>query len=407
LVFVTEGTDVIGEKVRITSTGNVGIGTTSPLQKLHVAGECVVGNTLLPIKRRRKKKNGEDDDEEYEDLLVPIKDIQAGDLVASLDEQSGEIVYREIRKLLNKGFQKVIKITTVDGRSIETTLNHPYLTISRGSSKISQTREVLTQPNREIEKAKWVKVSELKAGMKIAERAGKNIKKCVLELGGSDPFIVLDDVDVKQCAAFASQGRVVNSGQSCIAAKRFIVHEKIRKEFEKNFAEHMKSLKVGNPLDEKTQVGPLARHDLLDALLGQVDKSVKMGAEIAVGGNQEGKKGYFMKPTVITDVKPGMPVFAEETFGPVACVIGFKNEDEAVKLANMTEYGLGASVWSRDVAKAERLAARIDAGAVFVNKVVASDPRIPFGGIKKSGYGRELGRAGILEFVNAKSVVIQ
>ena len=245
------------------------------------------------------------------------------------------------------------------------------------------------------------------AGARIAERAGRNIKKCVLELGGSDPFIVLDDVDVKQCATFAVQGRIVNSGQSCIAAKRFIVHEKIRKDFEKDFAEHMKSLKVGDPLDESTQVGPLARKDLLDSLLEQVDKSVRMGAEIATGGNQHGKKGFFMQPTLVTDVRPGMPVFAEETFGPVACVVGFKSEDEAVRLANMTEYGLGASVWSRDVAKAEKLAARIDAGAVFVNKVVASDPRVPFGGIKKSGYGRELGRLGILEFMNAKSVVVQ
>ena len=245
------------------------------------------------------------------------------------------------------------------------------------------------------------------AGMKIAKRAGKNIKKCVLELGGSDPFIVLDDVDVKQCAMQAMNGRILNSGQSCIAAKRFIVHEKIRKEFERSFVEHMKALKVGNPLDESTQAGPLARKDLLDALLEQVDKSVKMGAEIAIGGNQHGNKGFFMQPTVMTDVEVSMPVFMEETFGPVACVIGFKSEDEAVALANSTPYGLGASIWSRDVAKAEKIAHRIDAGAVFVNKVVASDPRVPFGGIKKSGYGRELGRLGILEFMNAKSVVMQ
>jgi succinate-semialdehyde dehydrogenase/glutarate-semialdehyde dehydrogenase len=245
------------------------------------------------------------------------------------------------------------------------------------------------------------------AGRKIAERAGRNIKKCVLELGGSDPFIVLDDVDVKQCAASAVQGRIVNSGQSCIAAKRFIVNEKIREEFEKDFAEHMKTLKVGDPLDESTQVGPLARKDIMDGLLKQIDGSVKMGAKIITGGKRKGSKGFFVEPTVVTDVRPAMPVFAEETFGPVACVIGFEKEEEAMKLANMTEYGLGASVWSKDVAKAERLAARIDAGAVFVNKVVASDPRVPFGGIKKSGYGRELGRLGILEFMNAKSVVVQ
>ena len=245
------------------------------------------------------------------------------------------------------------------------------------------------------------------AGAKIAERAGRNIKKCVLELGGSDPFIVLDDADVKQCAKFAVQGRTVNSGQSCIAAKRFIVNEKIRREFEKEFAEHMKSLKVGDPMDEATQIGPLARKDIMDALLKQIDGSVKMGAKVLAGGKRKGSKGFFVEPTIVTDVKPEMPVFAEETFGPVACVIGFRNEEEAVRLANMTEYGLGASIWSKDVAKAERIAARIDAGAVFVNKVVASDPRIPFGGIKKSGYGRELGRLGILEFMNAKSVVVQ
>lgn len=245
------------------------------------------------------------------------------------------------------------------------------------------------------------------AGSSIASRAGKNIKKCVLELGGSDPFIVLDDVNVKTCATQAVQGRIINAGQSCISAKRFIVLEKIKKEFEQEFVEHIKSLKIGDPMDPQTQVGPLAREDLVQSLDDQLARSVKMGAKILTGGKKIEGKGYFFEPTVLGNTTTKMPVFLEETFGPLTAVISAKDEMEAVKLANATQFGLGASIWSKDLDRAEKLVPLIDAGTVFVNKIVASDPRLPFGGIKMSGFGRELGSFGIKEFVNIKSVVIQ
>jgi len=245
------------------------------------------------------------------------------------------------------------------------------------------------------------------AGSKIAERAGRNIKKCVLELGGSDPFIALDDVDVKTCSTQAVQGRIVNGGQSCIASKRFIVMEKIKEQFEREFVEHMSSLIVGDPMDPKTQVGPLARHDLLESIEDQLKRSVKMGAKILTGGKKIGNVGNFFEPTVLGDVTEQMPVFSEETFGPLTAIISAKNEMDAVRIANSSEFGLGASIWSKDSTRAEKLVPLIEAGAVFVNKIVLSDPRMPFGGIKMSGFGRELGSHGIKEFVNIKTVVVQ
>jgi len=244
------------------------------------------------------------------------------------------------------------------------------------------------------------------AGSQVAERAGHEIKKTVLELGGSDPFIVLADADVAAAARTAADARLVNSGQSCIAAKRFIVVEAVADRFLTRFVEELRGRKMGDPLARDTQVGPQARVDLRDALHRQVDESIKRGARRLLGGEVPAGPGAFYPPTLLTAVDKGMPAFDEETFGPVAAVIRAKDEADAVRLANDSSFGLGASLWTRDRARAELLAARIEAGAVFVNGLVKSDPRLPFGGIKRSGYGRELSEYGIREFVNIKAVWI-
>jgi succinate-semialdehyde dehydrogenase/glutarate-semialdehyde dehydrogenase len=245
--------------------------------------------------------------------------------------------------------------------------------------------------------------SEL-AGSKVAERAGKALKKTVLELGGSDPFIVLEDADLDVAAGVAADARLVNSGQSCIAAKRFIVVEAVAERFIPRFVDQLRARRVGDPLARETQVGPQARVDLRDDLHRQVEESVKRGAQRLLGGEVPRGKGAFYPPTLLAAVDKGMPAFDEETFGPVAAVIRAKDAADAVRLANDSKFGLGAALWTRDQARAERLAAEIEAGAVFVNGLVKSDPRLPFGGIKKSGYGRELSEYGIREFVNIKSV---
>ena len=247
--------------------------------------------------------------------------------------------------------------------------------------------------------------SEL-AGSKVAEQAGRALKKTVLELGGSDPFIVLADADIGAAARTAADARLINSGQSCIAAKRFIVVEPVADQFLERLLRELSSRRMGDPLARETQVGPQARADLRDSLHRQVEESVKRGAKLLLGGETPPGKGAFYPPTLLAAVDKGMPAFDEETFGPVAAVIRAKDEADAVRLANDSTFGLGASLWTEDRVRAERLAAQIEAGSVFVNGVVKSDPRLPFGGIKRSGYGRELSEYGIREFVNVKSVWI-
>ena len=242
------------------------------------------------------------------------------------------------------------------------------------------------------------------AGVAVGGQAGRCIKKSVLELGGSDPFIVLDDADVAAAARAAAEARLINSGQSCICAKRFIAVEPVADRFLDLLKAEMALRKMGDPLDRGTQVGPQARIDLRDDLHKQVEESIKRGARRLLGGEIPRGKGAFYPPTLLAGVDKGMPAFDEETFGPVAAVIRAKDEGDAVRLANDSTFGLGASLWTQDRPRAERLVARIEAGAVFVNGIVKSDPRLPFGGIKRSGYGRELSEYGIREFVNIKSV---
>ncbi|HEX5759881.1 MAG TPA: NAD-dependent succinate-semialdehyde dehydrogenase [Thermoanaerobaculia bacterium] len=246
-----------------------------------------------------------------------------------------------------------------------------------------------------------------RAGMSVAAEAGRALKKTVLELGGSDPFLVLADADLPTAAAEAAKARALNSGQSCICAKRFLVEEAVADAFEAALVARMEALVVGDPLDRATEVGPLAREDLLRDLHDQVQRSVAAGAVVRTGGRRLPGVGCYYAPTVLSGVQPGMAAFEEETFGPVAAVTRVRDADEAVELANRSRYGLGASVWTGDPSRGEELAARIEAGSVFVNGIVKSDPRLPFGGIKASGYGRELGREGIREFVNLKTVWVK
>ncbi|MEC4849248.1 MAG: NAD-dependent succinate-semialdehyde dehydrogenase [Nitrosarchaeum sp.] len=242
------------------------------------------------------------------------------------------------------------------------------------------------------------------AGAKVGQRAAMNLKKCVLELGGSDPFIVLDDAIIEKAAEGAVKGRFINCGQSCVASKRFFVGKNIAKDFIELFIKKASQLKVGDPTLIETDIGPLSSKGGLETISGIVEDAKEKGAEILLGGSQIDGKGYFYQPTILTNVKPNMRIAKEETFGPVAPITVVENESEAVKLANNTEFGLGASIWTKDLAKAEKMSRRIESGIVSVNNVVISDPRIPFGGIKHSGFGRELSRYGILEFVNIKSV---
>jgi succinate-semialdehyde dehydrogenase/glutarate-semialdehyde dehydrogenase len=273
------------------------------------------------------------------------------------------------------------------------------------TSLLIGSKAVATVIQNEKVKAVTLTGSE-ESGRKVAELAGKEIKKTVLELGGSDPFVILKDADITICAREAAFARTINTGQSCIAAKRFIVLQERAQEFERALVWNMEKLKIGDPLDKETQIGPLAREDLLLELDKQVQDSIAQGATLLTGGKRLDREGYYYSPTVLTDVRKDMPVYQEETFGPVAAIIKVNTEEEAIKVANDTRFGLGASLWTKDLKRGEELAQQIDSGVVFVNAMVKSDPRMPFGGIKKSGYGRELSHYGLREFVNIKAIWI-
>lgn len=246
-----------------------------------------------------------------------------------------------------------------------------------------------------------------KAGEQIGEIAGKRIKPIVLELGGSDPFIVLEDADIEKAAEIAVKARMLNVGQSCVAAKRFIVIDNIAGQFISKFTEHFQSLKMGDPLDENTTVCPLARRDFVKELESQLNDAKQKGGNIIFLDAPKPKKGFFFTPCIVTNATHEMRIVREEVFGPIAPVIKVANEEEAIQVANDTEYGLGSCIWSKDIDKAQKLATRIQSGIVAINDMVKSDPRMPFGGIKKSGVGRELSHYGIKEFVNVKTVVVK
>jgi len=245
-----------------------------------------------------------------------------------------------------------------------------------------------------------------RAGAAVAGTAGEALKKCVLELGGSDPFVVFSDADLAFAAKTAVTARFQNNGESCIAAKRFIVESGIYDAFVQRFAQLAREQVIGNPMEARVQLGPCARADLRDTVHEQVRATVESGARLVCGGIPVERSGFFYEPTVVADVLPGMRMFDEEVFGPAAAVVRAEDRDHALALANASSFGLGSSVWTQDVAAAERFAAKVEAGAVFINGMVASDPRLPFGGIKKSGYGRELSAFGIHEFVNIQTVWI-
>lgn len=244
------------------------------------------------------------------------------------------------------------------------------------------------------------------AGVEVAATSGHVLKKTVLELGGSDAFIVLDDADLDEAAQVAVTARFQNNGQSCIAAKRFIVIDSVAEAFEQKFVASTARLKVGDPLEYDTRIGPLARKDLRETLDQQVQQSIQQGARVLIGGKAREGKGYFYEPTILTNVTPEMSVFKDETFGPVAAVIRARDVEHAIELANDSKFGLGSNLWTRNIEQARKLAARIEAGGVFINGMTTSDPRLPFGGVKRSGYGRELSSFGIQEFVNVQTVWI-
>jgi succinate-semialdehyde dehydrogenase/glutarate-semialdehyde dehydrogenase len=250
------------------------------------------------------------------------------------------------------------------------------------------------------------------AGSQVATTAGKALKKTVLELGGSDPFIVLKDADLDKVLDGAIAGRLINNGQSCIAAKRFIVSQELAEEFTTKLIERVKDMRIGDPSLEDTQLAPMVNAAGVEEIQAQVQAAVKSGAKLVYGGDKPAgldpklKNGFFINPAILTNVDSSNRVFAEETFGPVFAITTFKDEAEAVALANNSDLGLGSSIWTKDISRAEKLAAQIESGSVFINQQVRSDPRLPFGGIKKSGYGRELSYHGLREFVNVKTVFI-
>jgi len=242
------------------------------------------------------------------------------------------------------------------------------------------------------------------AGRSVASAAGRNLKKSVMELGGSDPFVVMPSADLENAVSTAVTARMINNGQSCIAAKRFIIHEKIYDEFLRKFVARVSALRVGDPMDELTELGPLATASIRDQLDQQVKTSVAAGAKLIIGGKKLDREGFFYEPTVLTDIPSAAPAAHDELFGPVASVFKAKDIADAISIANGTTFGLGASAWTRDDRERDQFVAEIESGLLFINGMVVSDPRLPFGGVKNSGFGRELGEFGIHEFVNIKSI---
>ncbi|NQU65346.1 MAG: NAD-dependent succinate-semialdehyde dehydrogenase, partial [SAR324 cluster bacterium] len=266
----------------------------------------------------------------------------------------------------------------------------------------SQVEAVIKNP---IIKAVTLTGSE-PAGMQVASTAGKELKKMVMELGGSDPFLVMEDADLEKSATVSVTARLLNAGQVCISAKRFIVMESVSQAFEELQKKKVEALVVGDPTEDKTDMGPMARADLADEIDAQVKKSIEMGARLVTGGKKLDQPGFYYAPTILADVKKGMPAYDEETFGPIAAIITVKTEEEAIAVANDTPYGLGASVWTKNTEQGERIARRIDCGMVFINNMVASNPALPFGGVKRSGFGRECSEYGLKEFVNIKTICV-
>ena len=303
----------------------------------------------------------------------------------------------------NTAVFKPSSVTTKSGINLESAFNEAGLPSGVFKTLIGDSRiadQMIDDPGTDA----VTFTGSVGVGSKVGERALRNLKKCVLELGGSDPFIVLKDADLEIAAAGAVAGRFICNGQSCIAAKRFIVEKEIAEEFTEKFINKVKKLRVGDPLNADTDIGPMVREGALKEIEKQVDDSVKMGAKIEVGGHRIDRKGYFYEPTILTNVTLQMPIMKEEVFGPAAPIIVVKDATEAVEVANESEFGLGASVWTQELQTGEKLAREIQSGVVTINNTVASDPRVPFGGVKKSGIGRELGRYGLLEFLNIKTV---
>lgn len=276
---------------------------------------------------------------------------------------------------------------------------------------VFQTLLIDSEATAEVIKAPEVRAVSLTgsegAGRAVAKLAGEQLKKCVLELGGSDPYLILEDADLDYAAEVCTKGRLLNNGQSCIGAKRFIVVEKVYEAFLEKFSTKMAAAVMGDPMDDETDLGPMARPDLRDELHEQVQKSVKEGATCILGGQIPDKTGAYYPATILVDVASGQPAYDEELFGPVASVIKVKDEPEAVQVANDSSFGLGAAIFTKDTEAAERIAEEIESGSIFINAMVKSDPRLPFGGIKHSGFGRELSEYGIREFVNVKTVYVK
>jgi succinate-semialdehyde dehydrogenase / glutarate-semialdehyde dehydrogenase len=265
-----------------------------------------------------------------------------------------------------------------------------------------QTRALIDDPR---VKAVTLTGSE-RAGIEVASAAARQIKKSVLELGGSDPFVVMPTADLETAVETGVKARMINTGQSCIAAKRFIVHEEIYEKFLAKFVERTRSLRIGDPLDDTTEIGPLATAAILQGVDQQVQKTVSLGAKLLTGGNRIKRAGFFYEPTVLAEIPRESPAFSEEVFGPVASIFRARDAADAIEIANSTVFGLGASAWTNDREEQELFVSELEAGMVFINGMVASDPRLPFGGVKRSGFGRELGAEGIREFVNIKTVVV-